>query len=387
MAVSARVCVFMMLAACATWVGCGSSTEPVQTSAWRIDVNPYPPVANRNSQYAMLSTSDTSFVAYKYLWDYDERYSLLKRDLKRNYHVFDDTVGHNISCFAEDSLDHVIGEAHARVQCLPPMGAIAIEKQEDAGDWRTIVFTVNGPTHHYSWTYQWDFGDGTTATGYDTIISHHYASGGSYVARLSVYESSFLFTRDSIQFTVGAPTLTASDFSLMSSVTLYFTDSVGRQSRILSLPLRNDGDYNFTSPPLFTAAYRHAIQHIAGDTVIDSAKVRLIEAALNADGQHFTDVQFFSLDTNHYRDANRETFHSCASSAFPGSFEVLYASADSIGFVSVPINNFGPDCHDSSVTPPGTDPCPAIDPVSITARSAVDTQSPAGTLLLVWRRN
>ena len=48
-------------------------------------------------------------------------------------------------------------------------------------------FTDNTPLPQNSYNYRWDFGDGTTGEG--KIISHTYASAGTFRVHLVVYDS------------------------------------------------------------------------------------------------------------------------------------------------------------------------------------------------------
>jgi PKD repeat protein len=45
--------------------------------------------------------------------------------------------------------------------------------------------------------YQWDFGDSTVQSFYDTLAVHRYPAEGDYRVRLTVYEGAFAFASDS----------------------------------------------------------------------------------------------------------------------------------------------------------------------------------------------
>jgi hypothetical protein len=192
-----RLLAFSIVMLVAVLSGCGSSTESVQSRQFQIVVDPSRPLANRSALYSMRASDDTAFLAYKYLWDFDDRYLSIKRELRSTDHVFNDTVAHNISCFAQDSLDHQIGEAHVYVRCIPASGTIAIHTADDSLDWQTKHFWVTVPNHTYSLVYEWDFGDSTIESFYDTVALHRYPSAGDYTFRLTVSEGAFAFARDS----------------------------------------------------------------------------------------------------------------------------------------------------------------------------------------------
>ena len=58
-------------------------------------------------------------------------------------------------------------------------------------------------------SYEWDFGDGTTASGAD--VTHTYSNDGTYIVKLTVTDNSSLADTDTIEITVTTPRYTLSE--------------------------------------------------------------------------------------------------------------------------------------------------------------------------------
>ena len=58
-------------------------------------------------------------------------------------------------------------------------------------------------------SYEWAFGDGTTASG--AAVTHAYATAGTYVAKLTITDNSSLADTDTIEITVTTPRYTLSE--------------------------------------------------------------------------------------------------------------------------------------------------------------------------------
>jgi PKD repeat protein len=144
------------------------------------------------------------------------------------------------------------------------------------GSAETLLAVVSGP-YTGSLSYSWTFGDGTTQTTTTPMVSHSYATTGSYTAKVTVTDS--LNAQGSSTATVAvsatallAVTLDGSSFGLVGAP-VSFTVSNQNQPPAGGFTYAwnfGDGSSDTTSVPADSHAYATAGNYVATITVSDS---------------------------------------------------------------------------------------------------------------------
>ncbi len=80
------------------------------------------------------------------------------------------------------------GTVTALYQPVLPSLHIAVPESAYAGSTVTLTANVTQPVPPYTYTYEWNFGDGSNATTHDGFATHTYALKGTYIVRVIVID-------------------------------------------------------------------------------------------------------------------------------------------------------------------------------------------------------
>ena len=174
------------------------------------DANASPQTAEPGSQITFDASSSTdidgSIVSYE--WAFGDGTTATGQSVSHAY----DTAGSYTATLTVTDDDGASSSDVVNIDVMTSSGELTAEaaaNRTTADPGQLVVFDGVGSTapNGFVESYEWDFGDGTTATG--DIVEHSYGSTGTYTATLTVTSDSGETATDTVEVSVeanGAPT-------------------------------------------------------------------------------------------------------------------------------------------------------------------------------------
>jgi hypothetical protein len=148
------------------------------------------------------------------------------------------------------------------VSHLPPVAVISVDQYAGEAP-LTVMFDGRGSTDPDGiiTQYWWDFGDGTTGSGY--VVQHQYSTAGTFIVSLIVTDNSGLFSTLATTQIVGQP----------PAITLLPLES----GVMVSVSPDHPGPQDFIT---ITAQYRTAVSNPHIDIIVDGATVQSCDSLM-----------------------------------------------------------------------------------------------------------
>jgi len=180
----------------------------------------------------LVNASDTSRI-YRYVWDYGDK---SKKDTTYSIssnakHTYTQDGKYTITLSIIDTSGIVLNQKTGKIiKIYRP--TIAADFTFKADDFQTYNLTFTNPVFNpfdkTAWTYDWDFGDGTTETTDSSSIYHHFTDANStpgYTVKLKIQ------LKDEVKLSSGTPAECFAVDSVVVSVTdgFFKTDSSSKK--------------------------------------------------------------------------------------------------------------------------------------------------------------
>ena len=291
-----------------------------------------------------MQSSDTSWHAYKYLWDLGDgrpTYTILATD--STYFSYSTPGFYHVTALAMDSLDNVLTQAHALALIGLPQAKMVLAPHAllDTST-NPIVFRAT-VTPYSVLEYHWDFGDGTGPinTYQGDSASHQYFQNGTYHVVATAYYRGYLVCSDTATVIVQLPATTLTALSSMAEVTsrINFLDGTSFE---FTLPLKNSGENTFrVTGRTMQADFLHKGLDSNAVRKFDTTYYHLISGTLGANGTWLTVTNSYFLDSRIWDSCHADpcvgTDHNTSEYQllyhFPAdSLALVQATADSIVF-------------------------------------------------------
>lgn len=217
--------------------------------------------ASPTSGYAPLTVQFSPNVSggrapYTYRWQFGDGYTSA---LANPTHTFQSAGTYSVMLTVTDADQRTAGSmVPVTANAAPSLTAYAGGTPTSGIAPLTVEFSGSASSGVGPYSYSWTFGDGSSATG--PVVTHTYASAGTYNAILTVTDSQARTARDTVTISVSAPVmpltcnLSATPTSGSAPLTVSFTGSASGGLGGYSYQLRfGDG----TSTPAASAAHTY----------------------------------------------------------------------------------------------------------------------------------
>ncbi|WP_254280389.1 PKD domain-containing protein [Haloarcula marina] len=216
---------------------------------------------------------------YRYYWDVDNDGTIDNTTTTPTLQQTYDTIGQRTVRVVVEDTTRLRSEATATVNVTAGTVSATIDAPTQATVSEPVAFDGSNSTASPGATYEWTFGDGTTATGQQ--VSHTYAQSGQFNVTLNVTESTGERDSATATVTVGLnesrdPTASLSAPATVqagTSATLDASNSTApRGSATYEWDLNGDGTpENVTTTPTLTTTFGTVGNQTVSVTVVDGA--------------------------------------------------------------------------------------------------------------------
>ncbi|WP_254274300.1 PKD domain-containing protein [Haloarcula marina] len=254
--------------------GCPTNTAP------NADLTVTPETATPGTTVTLDASASTDPDGiYRYYWDVDNDGTIDNTTTTPTLQQTYDTIGQRTVRVVVEDTTRLRSEATATVNVTAGTVSATINAPTQATVSEPVAFDGSNSTASPGATYEWTFGDGTTATGQQ--VSHTYAQTGQFNVTLNVTESTGERDSATATVTVGLnesrdPTASLSAPATVqagTSATLDASNSTApRGSATYEWDLNGDGTpENVTTTPTLTTTFGTVGNQTVSVTVVDGA--------------------------------------------------------------------------------------------------------------------